>query len=148
VSLRNLSVVPSVFYLENDENDFFFLHRAFKKLGCENLLRGFTHSDELKQCLNELSTEELPRIILLDLRLDGETGLDVLKWIKQNPRFKEITTFLFSSGQITEEINAAIEGNACAYIFKPCDTNSYLQLSKDLLEQFVLFPADHVTAHN
>jgi DNA-binding NarL/FixJ family response regulator len=121
-----------VFYLENDENDFLLMEVAFRKAGCRNFVRWFRRSSDLKSALMKLSFDQLPKVILADLKLDGEYGLDVIEWIAGQERLSGISTFIISSGQVPQEIHSALEKNATGYIFKACSLEGWIELARQL----------------
>src|SRR5437764_11509 len=108
-----------IFYLENDENDFVLLNHALRKEGFPNGLRWFRSCDQLRAGLENASPAELPVIILSDLKLDGETGLDFLAWRAAQDHLRDIPVYMFSSGRLLEEVLESLERYAAAYIFKP-----------------------------
>jgi DNA-binding NarL/FixJ family response regulator len=119
-----------VFYLENDENDFLLMDLAFRKVGCRNFVRWFKRSAELKTALTRSSLDQLPRVLLVDLRLDGEYGLDVIEWFVKQEQLKGISAFIISSGQVSHEIISALEKNATGYVFKPSGFEAWIELAR------------------
>ena len=116
-----------IYYLENDENDVFLLRVAFKREGYEDAVRHFERLSDLQALLLEPGVE-LPQAFLLDLKLNGETGLDALQWIKADPRLAEIPAFLFSSGTVPEEIMKSMDLDVSAYIFKPMNREGWSEV--------------------
>lgn len=119
-----------VFYLENDENDFLLMDLAFRKVGSKNFVRWFLRSAELKTALLKSSADQLPKLLLVDLRLDGEYGLDVIEWLGTQERLKGISSFIISSGQIGHEITSTLEKCATGYVFKPSALEGWLELAR------------------
>jgi DNA-binding response OmpR family regulator len=120
-----------VFYLENDENDFLLMDLAFRKVASRNFVRWFRRSAELKTALLKSSPDQLPKLLLVDLRLDGEYGLDVIEWLgMQDERLKGIPAFIISSGQIGHEIVSTLERCAVGYVFKPSSLEGWLELAR------------------
>ena len=119
-----------VFYLENDENDFLLMDLAFRKVARRNFVRWFQRSAELKATLNKTSLDQLPKLFLVDLRLTGEYGLDVIDWLKSQDHLAAIPSFIISSGQIGREIISALEKSATGYAFKPSSLEGWLELAR------------------
>lgn len=130
----------NIFYLENDLNDFFFLDRALKKLGFNGVLRWFRTSAELKDELLGLDQSRQPAGLLLDLKLDGESGLDVLAWVRKQRELAGLPVFLISSGRIPYEILAAMQEDATAYFFKPCHLDGFSEIGRGLLQAVRMTP--------
>ena len=139
------SLMRNLFYLENDENDVVLLELALRKVGCKDPLRWFRRSSELKAALLNLSPAEFPKIIMVDLLLDGEYGLQTIEWLGAQPLFRHIPAFIFSSGRIMPEIAAVLEQNAAGYLFKPSRLDAWRELAGQLKEmiQCPIPPAIH-----
>jgi CheY-like chemotaxis protein len=122
-----------VFYLENDENDFLLLKRALSRLGVSDRIQmeWFRSSPEVFRVLEE---GDLPAMMLLDLRLNGESGLEVLQLIRNNANCSKIPVFLFSSGKVPSEMVRSLEGGAAGYISKPPDFEGLLEVARLLAE--------------
>lgn len=131
-----------VFYLENDENDFLLRDLAFRKVGSRNFVRWFRRTADLKAALTKTGFECLPKVVLADLKLDAEYGLDAIEWIAQQEQFKGISTFIISSGLIGREIVSTLEKNATGYVFKPSNLDGWLELAR----QFRSIAEGHASA--
>ena len=60
-------------------------------------------------------------IILLDLMMPDICGLDVLKWIKKDQKFKHIPVILQTGVQTSNDINTAHEFSNVHVLLKPYD---------------------------
>src|SRR5437588_11531143 len=116
----------TILLVEDDENDAFFVRRAFDKTGVVNPLQVVRDG---KEALNDLRGEgkfaqrdnfPLPGIILLDLKLPFVMGLDVLKWIRQQSDLAPIVVILTSSAE-EKDIATAYRLGANAYLVKPTE---------------------------
>jgi CheY-like chemotaxis protein len=123
-----------IFYLENDENDYLLLDLAMRKVGAPKSVRWFKTSAQLKRTLLELSPDQYPGAIVVDLKLDGEYGTAMIDWLAQQPLFRHIPAFIFSSGRIMEEVAEALEKNAAGYLFKPSRLENWLEIARQLKE--------------
>jgi two-component system response regulator len=72
--------------------------------------------------LNHESSRRLPHVMLLDLRLPGMSGLQVLERMKSNSDTKSIPVIIFSSTTDQNEIDRCYELNANTFILKAFDT--------------------------
>jgi DNA-binding NarL/FixJ family response regulator len=119
-------------YLENNEDDVVLLQVSMRKVGCPKAVRWVRRSAELKAVLGAAAPADLPKVVLVDLNLDGESGLDTIKWLATHAQFKHIPAFIFSSGRFPEEILAALGHNAVGYMFKPSRLEDWLEIASGL----------------
>ena len=126
--------MKEIFYLENDENDFVLLQVALRKAGLPDAARWFRRSSELKAHILSLAPDQLPKVILIDLLLDGEYGLETVEWLDQQPQLRHIPTFVFSSGRVLQEIVSTLQTTATGYMFKPSKFEAWRELAHQLKE--------------
>lgn len=82
----------------------------------------------------------LPRLVLLDLNLPGEPGLDVLAAIKQDPCLRAIPVVVLTTSKSQHEITRAYELGAAAVLNKPMRFADY----REMLVAFERFWLGHV----
>ncbi len=63
----------------------------------------------------------LPNLILLDLKLRGVTGLQLLRWIRQSAQLRSVSVVVLSGTANATDLNRAYELGIDAYIVKPVD---------------------------
>lgn len=61
----------------------------------------------------------LPGLVLLDLKLPVKTGLQVLEWIRKQPRLKTLPVIILTSSSEQSDINAAYRLGANSFLVKP-----------------------------
>jgi CheY-like chemotaxis protein len=73
------------------------------------------------QALKILRTNlgELPQLIILDLKMAGKTGLEILKELKADSNLRRIPVCIFSNGEFEADICDAYELGASFYFKKP-----------------------------
>ena len=82
-------------------------------------------------CRNEFSGPEAaprPGVILLDLRLPRVDGMEVLKRLKNDPRFSSIPVVILTTSQAEQDLAKAYELRANSYLIKPVDFTQFTQL--------------------
>ncbi|GIE98446.1 response regulator [Paractinoplanes rishiriensis] len=60
-----------------------------------------------------------PRLLLLDLNMPGESGLDVIKQIRRHDGLADLTVVVFTSSEEPAEADACYAAGADSYIYKP-----------------------------
>jgi CheY-like chemotaxis protein len=87
----------------------------------------FMNADKILESALTIS----PDVILLDLRMPGESGDSVARSLKMHPGTKNIPVILFSASNDLEKIASATEVDA--WLAKPYDIDRLL----DLIETFI-----------
>jgi two-component system response regulator len=79
--------------------------------------------------LNNQSPHDEPGVILLDLKLRGERGVDVLKQLKQHAHGAHIPVVILTSSDDAADIRACYQAGANGYVVKPGEFNDLVTLS-------------------
>jgi CheY-like chemotaxis protein len=79
-----------------------------------------------------LTETERPHIILLDLRLPGVDGMDVLKIIKEDPDLKSIPVVVLTTSEAEKDVAKAYYNHANSYLVKPVGFEDFKKLMEDL----------------
>jgi CheY-like chemotaxis protein len=115
----------TILHVEDDPNDVLLVHRAIQKANATMVVRSVGDGD---QALAYLSGTEafanreenpVPHLVLLDLKMPRKSGLEVLSWIRQQPKLKRIIVLIFTSSKHDHDINRAYELGANSYLVKP-----------------------------
>ena len=118
---------PIVLVLEDSEDDFYLLERAFRKLdACADLVH-IADGAEIIRYLTEAkqTTQSLPSVLFLDLKVPGVSGLEVLKWLRSDPVLKLLPVNILSSSSEPSDIQTAFELGANAFTVKPMNLEEY-----------------------
>jgi two-component system response regulator len=118
-------ITKTILLVEDEEGDVLLFERALKKAGIANPLRvaktGQEALDYLAGAGEYADRQRFPQpgLILLDLKLPYVMGLDVLKWIRQQPELRTIIVIVLTSSEHEADIQKAYELGANAYLVKP-----------------------------
>ena len=131
----SVSTRPIILVVEDSDDDFFLLQRAFKKLDTQAEVIRFSAGAEIMNYLTAASRNCVaPALLLLDLKLPGMSGFDLLKWLRSDPVFKLLRVNVLSSSAEMTDIQRAFELGANAYTVKPMGLERYEQLVASLLK--------------
>jgi DNA-binding response OmpR family regulator len=112
----------SVLLIEDDPNDVILIRRAFQRANFEPNLTviedGDTAVSHFYQLL-ENDNQPLPELILLDLKLPRRSGLEVLQWLRQQPRLKRLLVVALTASRESADVNQAYEIGINSYLVKP-----------------------------
>jgi len=117
--------VWTVLYVEDEENDAYFMRRAFHKVGMDECLRLVTDGQAAIDYLAGIGPltnrliYPLPAVVLLDLNLPTVSGFEVLKWIRHHAQLPELPVVIFSSSSRPEDRSKAKQLSANDYLEKP-----------------------------
>ena len=141
--MKNPNPLGIILYVEDEENDVFFMNLAFGKAGLGHLFRTVPNGRDAMQYLSgaddyaDRQRFPLPAAMLLDLSLPMVSGFEVLEWVRRQARFHRLPVVMFSGSVRTEDREKALKLGATDYIEKPTSplkfTNLVEWLSKDLL---------------
>src|SRR5690242_7375076 len=96
----------TVLYVEDEENDVFFMQRAFQQVLPEVLLKTVGDGQQAIDYLagrkpyNNRAEHPLPALVLLDLHLTAVPGFEVLKWLRGQAQFTHLPVVVFSSSVV------------------------------------------------
>jgi CheY-like chemotaxis protein len=79
----------------------------------------------------------LPQLILLDLKLPGLSGIDVLKWLRGQEGLRRLPVVVLTSSTEERDVERAYDAGANSYLVKPMDLAALEHLGL-LLQQYWL----------
>ncbi len=74
--------------------------------------------------------EEKPRLILLDLKLPKVTGLQVLQWIRADPRLQDIPVIILTTFVDDRAVVELFHLGVIGYLVKPLDATGFSKLAR------------------
>lgn len=124
--------------VEDDPNDVLFIRRGLSKAGVSDRVRVARDGEEALAYLRgdggyqDRALHPLPALITLDLKLPRKRGLDVLEWLRNDPRFKDLPVVILTSSKQSEDIARARELGVMGYHVKPVDLKGFMELVKSI----------------
>ncbi|RKS21747.1 response regulator receiver domain-containing protein [Flavobacterium endophyticum] len=113
--------------VDDDKDDRETFQDAFNELNSDNVLMTFKNGLEAIDYLNAI--EDVPDIIFLDLNMPIMGGLETLREIRKNERYKLLSVVIYSTSSSEKDIEETLVAGANIYITKP--TN--YRVLKDML---------------
>ena len=118
----------AVFLLvEDNEDDVILLQRSFAKNKIANPLRVVRNGQEAMLYLEaggryrNRAEFPFPSIVLLDLKMPGIDGFEVLAWIRQQPELRTLRVIVLTSSDAISDVNRAYQLGANSFLVKPGD---------------------------
>ena len=110
---------------EDDPNDVLLIQRAFQKAGMRHLLKVVRDGEEAIAYLSgegEFADRERfpkPFLLLLDLKMPGADGFEVLRWTRAEPETKRLLVVVLTSSNLQADVDRAYDLGANSYLVKP-----------------------------
>jgi CheY-like chemotaxis protein len=126
--------LPPVLYAEDEENDAFLMERAFLKAGVANPLQIVVDGAAAIRYLSgvgefsERGRYPLPCLLLLDLNLPRQSGLEVLEWTRAQPALRAMPIVILTSSSQNRDIGSAYALGANGYLVKPPSSERLIEL--------------------
>ncbi|MEM6992041.1 MAG: response regulator [Myxococcota bacterium] len=129
-----------VLIVDDSSADLFLTARMFRSLCAPTRIHTARHGDEALASLRRegiFAQRPGPGLIVLDLKLPGMTGHELLKVIKEDPGFRSIPVVVLTTSDDPRERRASLEGGAAAHFVKPNGPRGRAELTA-ALEAIVL----------
>ena len=117
---------------DDDEDDRLFFIDAFDELKINTIVKTVPNGKELLNFLNHPDTV-LPHIIFLDLNMPLLNGVDCLKAIKLNHKFKDIAIAIYSTSSSDKDVENTFVLGANIYIKKPSNFDDLKKILSDVV---------------
>lgn len=123
-----------VLYAEDEDNDVFLMQRAFTKACVSNPLQIVTDGVEAIQYLSGQGKYEdrdrypTPCLLMLDLNLPRRSGLEVVKWVREQPALQDLPVVLLTSSNQACDIDSAHALGANGYLVKPASSDKLIEV--------------------
>lgn len=121
---------------EDDANDVFFLKHAFQQAEIQNPLHFVYDGQEAIDYLSgtgkfsERARYPLPSLLILDLKMPRKTGMEVLKWLNEQPELRRLPVLVFTSSAHQKDVERAYDLGANAFVVKPSSISRRIELAK------------------
>jgi CheY-like chemotaxis protein len=126
-----------VLLVEDERADASLIIRAFAQAGFPGMIEHAADGDAALHWLDERiarnKPEELPSLVLLDLKLPDISGLELLDEVRRRPELNAVPVVVISGAHDAETINLAYERGANSYLVKsanPAEVNRLILFVK------------------
>jgi two-component system response regulator len=112
-----------ILLVEDDPADAELALRALSRSGVAPVVE---HAPDAEHALDVLRTDRVsPRLVLLDLKLPGMSGLDLLKALRATPETRLLPVVVFTSSAEPRDLTGSYGFGANAYAQKPVDFDAF-----------------------
>ncbi len=128
----------SILLVEDNENDIQLTLRALKKNGIFNEIVIARNGEEALEYLHGTgqyagrNSDQLPQVVLLDLKLPKVDGHEVLQHIRSTERTRYLPVVIMTSSKEEQDILSSYHLGANSYIRKPVDFEQFSEAVRSL----------------
>jgi len=134
----------AVILLAEDEEDYVLLIRkAFSQANIRNPLQVVSTGTEAMAYLKgegkfaNRDEYPLPDLLMLDLRLPGFSGFEIIGWVRSHPTLCGLRIIVLTSSDQMRDVNDAYRLGANSFLMKPYDFQDLVHFSK-LIQEYWL----------
>ena len=133
----------NILLVEDNEMDIELTLAAFQEARLENKISVVTTGEEALDFLhgNNKYTDRrqypVPDIVLLDIKLPGISGLEVLKQMKQTSVMKRLPVIILTSSTEEGDRAAGYDNGANSYLVKPVSFEGFLEVVGKVYEYWL-----------
>ncbi|TVP56302.1 MAG: response regulator [Gemmatimonadales bacterium] len=132
-SARTRSLPATVLLVEDNRLDVDLTEDAFRTVWPGTALHSVFTGEEALRYLEQCSEDgSLPDLILLDLKLPGMSGQEILRRVKGARPWSRIPILIFSSSDHVDDRAGSYDGGANGYLVKPRTFQGFLDVVRSI----------------
>lgn len=130
-----------VLVAEDNPDDALLLRRALDKAGIVARVKIVADGEEMllylegRGAYTNRESCPMPSLIILDLKMPRKSGLEVLKWINENPDVSIVPTIVLSASNLEQDVRTAYGLGANTYFVKPTTFDELVETMR-MLESY------------
>jgi CheY-like chemotaxis protein len=134
----------TILVVDDDPNEVELIGRAFRKAGFDSLIHSANNSEEAMQYLKgegrfaDRQQFPMPQLVVLDHKMPGSSEWEVLRWVRQQPKYDSLVLVIFSGSDDPNNEKMAYQLGANAYHTKPQNFEDYAQVIKRIGEFWMM----------
>jgi CheY-like chemotaxis protein len=128
--------LAQILLVEDNQMDIVLTLDAFKEARLENTINVVKNGEEALDYMfgrgkyTDRMMYPLPSLILLDLKMPGIDGFEVLRQIKSTPKLKRIPVVILSSSKEEGDRALSYDTGANSYLLKPVSFDGFVEIVK------------------
>ena len=79
----------------------------------------------------------LPDLLLLDLKMPGADGFEVLRWVRRQPGLRNLRVVVLTASNEIRDVQKAYQLGANSFMVKPTDFEDTTQMAKTLADYWL-----------
>lgn len=123
----------TIYIVDDDEDDVFIIREAIADL---KIAVRIYYASNGRELLNMLDENVEDALILVDMNMPLLNGVETLRAIYSNPDLRHLRSILISTSNSSALEKLALEAGALKFINKPHTFGGYVQLLKDISNNY------------
>lgn len=117
----------NILLVEDNEGDILLTREAFEDSKIINDIAVIKDGEAAIAFFEQLTaTQAPPDLVLLDVNLPKRSGHEVLKFLKENERFKVIPVVMLTTSSSEKDVNLSYSNHVNCFITKPIEINEFM----------------------
>lgn len=125
----------SVLIIDDDHVEVMIAKRVISRIAPELWVEAAFSGDAGLALLT--NGKPLPSLILLDLKMPGVSGIDVIRRIRADERLKNLPVIILTNSTLESDRQRSIAEGATDYLHKACSIDQFSRDIKALLERYL-----------
>ncbi|HEY8970394.1 MAG TPA: response regulator [Puia sp.] len=123
-----------ILLVEDNPDDADLTIRALKKNGLASSIIHLQDGEEALDFIfcrgvySDRVFEEMPKLLILDLKMPKVDGIEVLRQVKSDARTRAMPVVLFTSSSEERDITKSYQSGVNSYIVKPVEFESFVRV--------------------
>jgi CheY-like chemotaxis protein len=142
----SLSVPAPLLLVEDNPDDALLIRRALERTNLANPIHVAGDGDAAVRYLEETvpgpGMTLVPVMMLLDLKLPRRPGLEVLSWVRREPRLARLPVVVLTGSTESGDLARAYDLGANAYLVKPVQFDALMEILRTLNLRWVIVNPD------
>lgn len=132
------SARPVILLVDDNPHDVVLIRLAFRKVGIIDSIQLVKDGGEAIRYINGdgLYADRIhyppPTLLLLDLKMPGANGFEVLKWIREQTHLDSLVVVVMSGSKEDADIQRAYDLGANSYLVKPTKFEDLVKMMESL----------------
>src|SRR5262249_33978455 len=125
-----MSTQPLILMVEDDSNDALLVLQTLKQTSVPHQVHVVPDGETAlaylsgKGAYGDREKFPLPALVLLDLKMPGIDGFEVLAWVREQPQFKDLRVVVLTSSTDGHDLNKAYRLGANSFLLKPFESEN------------------------
>ena len=136
ISFTGMKEIPTIFLVDDDDDDRFFIREALEKIVTQIKVLEFTNGPDFLHKVMQTGVDLSTCLVLLDINMPMMSGLEVIVKLKSYQKFKGLSVLVLSTATHPKVIEDSIAAGASGYFVKPSSPSGLHQLASDVMKYF------------